>query len=276
MKILLQIALVFGIYWVSQGIEAILPVAFPASVISLLLLLVLLLTGIVKMDHVREKSDFLLGNLGFFFIPVSVSIINYVDLIKRQHIEDPTVQKYLEVLDQKSQRLKTLTEDLVEASRASSGNIKLEITNIDFVELVQQTTGEFEEKYAIRHLEIVNTLPNEVIMIEADGRRLWRVLENLYNNAFKYALEGTRVYVTIEDHGADVVFTIKNVSANPLNISPDELTERFVRGDVSRTTEGSGLGLSIAKDLTTLQGGKFELIIDGDLFKAQITFPIKN
>ena len=147
------------------------------------------------------------------------SIINYVDLIKRQHIEDPTVQKYLEVLDQKSQRLKTLTEDLVEASRASSGNIKLEITNIDFVELVQQTTGEFEEKYAIRHLEIVNTLPNEVIMIEADGRRLWRVLENLYNNAFKYALEGTRVYVTIEDHGADVVFTIKNVSANPLNIS---------------------------------------------------------
>ena len=113
-------------------------------------------------------------------------------------------------------------------------------------------------------------------MIEADGRRLWRVLENLYNNAFKYALEGTRVYVTIEDHGADVVFTIKNVSANPLNISPDELTERFVRGDVSRTTEGSGLGLSIAKDLTSLQGGKFELIIDGDLFKAQITFPIKN
>ena len=116
----------------------------------------------------------------------------------------------------------------------------------------------------------------KVIMIEADGRRLWRVLENLYNNAFKYALEGTRVYVTIEDHGTDVVFTIKNVSANPLNISPDELTERFVRGDVSRTTEGSGLGLSIAKDLTTLQGGKFELIIDGDLFKAQITFPIKN
>ena len=114
------------------------------------------------------------------------------------------------------------------------------------------------------------------LLIEADGRRLWRVLENLYNNAFKYALEGTRVYVTIEDHGADVMFTIKNVSANPLNISPDELTERFVRGDVSRTTEGSGLGLSIAKDLTTLQGGKFELIIDGDLFKAQITFPIKN
>ena len=228
-----------------------------------------------QMKSERLKAD-LITNVSHDIKTPLTSIINYVDLIKRQHIEDPTVQKYLEVLDQKSQRLKTLTEDLVEASRASSGNIKLEITNIDFVELVQQTTGEFEEKYAIRHLEIVNTLPNEVIMIEADGRRLWRVLENLYNNAFKYALEGTRVYVTIEDHGADVVFTIKNVSANPLNISPDELTERFVRGDVSRTTEGSGLGLSIAKDLTTLQGGKFELIIDGDLFKAQITFPIKN
>ena len=186
----------------------------------------------------------------------------------------PKKNVYLEVLDQKSQRLKTLTEDLVEASRASSGNIKLEITNIDFVALVQQTTGEFEEKYAIRHLEIVNTLPNEVIMIEADGRRLWRVLENLYNNAFKYALEGTRVYVTIEDHGADVVFTIKNVSANPLNISPDELTERFVRGDVSRTTEGSGLGLSIAKSLTQLMGGIFFIGVDGDLFKASITFPL--
>ena len=228
-----------------------------------------------RIRNERIKAD-LITNVSHDIKTPLTSIINYVDLIKRQHIEDPTVQKYLEVLDQKSQRLKTLTEDLVEASRASSGNIKLEITNIDFVELVQQTTGEFEEKYAIRHLEIVNTLPNEVIMIEADGRRLWRVLENLYNNAFKYALEGTRVYVTIEDHGADVVFTIKNVSANPLNISPDELTERFVRGDVSRTTEGSGLGLSIAKDLTTLQGGKFELIIDGDLFKAQITFPIKN
>ena len=140
----------------------------------------------------------------------------------------------------------------------------------------KKRAGEFEEKYAIRHLEIVNTLPNEVIMIEADGRRLWRVLENLYNNAFKYALEGTRVYVTIEDHGADVVFTIKNVSANPLNISPDELTERFVRGDVSRTTEGSGLGLSIAKNLTNLMGGEFKIQTDGDLFIAKIQFEILN
>ena len=150
------------------------------------------------------------------------------------------------------------------------------MSNIDIVELVQQTNCDFEEKYAIRHLDIVTTLPNEVILIEADGRRLWRVLENLYNNAFKYAMEGTRVYVGIEDRDSEVVFSIKNVSATPLNISPDELTERFVRGDTSRTTEGSGLGLSIAKDLTQLQGGRFEITIDGDLFKAELTFAIKN
>lgn len=223
----------------------------------------------------RLKAD-LITNVSHDIKTPLTSIINYVDLIKREHPEDPTIQKYLEVLDQKSQRLKTLTEDLVEASRASSGNIKLDMGNIDIVELVQQTTGEFEDKYAIRHLELVNTLPNEVIIIEADGRRLWRVLENLYNNAFKYALESTRVYVGVEDHGSEVTFSIKNVSASPLNISPDELTERFVRGDTSRTTEGSGLGLSIAKDLTQLQGGRFQITIDGDLFKAEVIFPIKN
>lgn len=223
----------------------------------------------------RLKAD-LITNVSHDIKTPLTSIINYVDLIKREHPEDPTIQRYLEILDQKSQRLKTLTEDLVEASRASSGNIKLEMAHIDIVELVQQTNGEFEEKYALRHLDIVTSLPNEVIMIEADGRRLWRVLENLYNNAFKYALEGTRVYVGIEDQGSEVVFSIKNVSSSPLNISPDELTERFVRGDTSRTTEGSGLGLSIAKDLTTLQGGKFQITIDGDLFKAEITFPITN
>lgn len=223
----------------------------------------------------RLKAD-LITNVSHDIKTPLTSIINYVDLIKREQIEDPKIQKYLDVLEQKSQRLKTLTEDLVEASKASSGNIKLEMSNIDIVELVQQTNGEFEEKYAIRHLELVNTLPNEVIIIEADGRRLWRVLENLYNNAFKYALENTRVYVGIEDQDSEVVFSIKNISASPLNISPDELTERFVRGDVSRTTEGSGLGLSIAKSLTELQGGRFQITIDGDLFKAEVTFPIKN
>lgn len=223
----------------------------------------------------RLKAD-LITNVSHDIKTPLTSIINYVDLIKREKIDNPKIQKYLEVLDQKSHRLKTLTEDLVEASKASSGNIKLEITDIDIVELVQQTNGEFEDKYELSRLKLVSTLPNEVILIEADGRRLWRVLENLYNNACKYALENTRVYVGIEDHGAEVVFSIKNVSATPLNFSPDELTERFVRGDVSRTTEGSGLGLSIAKSLTELQGGKFKISIDGDLFKAEVAFPIKN
>lgn len=223
----------------------------------------------------RLKAD-LITNVSHDIKTPLTSIINYVDLIKREKIENPKVQKYLEVLDQKSYRLKTLTEDLVEASKASSGNIKLEIADIDIVELVQQTNGEFEDKYEASRLQLVPTLPNEVILISADGRRLWRVLENLYNNACKYALENTRVYVSVEDRGANVVFSIKNVSAAPLNFSPDELTERFVRGDVSRTTEGSGLGLSIAKSLTELQGGKFKISIDGDLFKAEVTFPIKN
>lgn len=231
------------------------------------------LTEQVKSE--RLKAD-LITNVSHDIKTPLTSIINYVDLIKREQIDNPKIQKYLEVLDQKSQRLKTLTEDLVEASKASSGNIKLEITDIDIVELVQQTNGEFEEKYDLRHLEMVSSLPNEVIIIEADGRRLWRVLENLYNNAFKYAMENTRVYIGIEDLGDHVIFSIKNVSASPLNISPEELTERFVRGDVSRTTEGSGLGLSIAKNLTELQGGVFQITIDGDLFKAEVTFPIKN
>ena len=203
------------------------------------------------------------------------SIINYVDLIKREHIQDPKIQGYLEVLDQKSQRLKTLTEDLVEASKASSGNLKLDIQDIDVVELVCQTNGEFEEKFATRHLELISTLPKTPVIIRADGRRLWRILENLYNNAYKYAMQNSRIYVDVVSRDGNAVFTIKNVSESPLNFSPDELTERFVRGDVARTTEGSGLGLSIAKSLTQLQGGTFTIYIDGDLFKAEAAFPLK-
>ena len=204
------------------------------------------------------------------------SIINYVDLIKREKIQNEKVQSYLEVLEQKSQRLKTLTEDLVEASKASSGNLKLEISDIDFVELVQQTNGEFNEKFAQRHLELISRLPEQPVLIEADGRRLWRVLENLYNNAFKYAMEHSRIYVDMVLEDEMVVFTIKNISQHPLNISSEELTERFVRGDSSRATEGSGLGLSIAQSLTQLQKGVFQIVIDGDLFKVYVKFPIKK
>lgn len=228
-----------------------------------------------KVRSERLKAD-LITNVSHDIKTPLTSIINYVDLIKREQIQDPKIQGYLEVLEQKSQRLKTLTENLVEASKASSGNLKLEIASIDFVELIQQTNGEFEEKFAMRHLELVSSLPDETILIEADGRYLWRVLENLYNNAFKYAMEHSRVYVDIIREEDTVIFTMKNISENPLNIRPDELTERFVRGDVARTTEGSGLGISIAKSLTELQGGEFKLYIDGDLFKAGVAFPIKK
>ena len=202
------------------------------------------------------------------------SIINYVDLIKREQIQNPKIQEYLTVLEQKSQRLKNLTEDLVEASKVSSGNVKLEMTQLDLVEMIWQTNGEFEEKFATRNLELVSSLPSECMMIQADGRHLWRVLENLYNNAFKYAMAHTRVYAEVVSEDGQVWFTIKNVSENPLNISPDELTERFVRGDVSRTTEGSGLGLSIAQSLMKLQDGTFRILIDGDLFKVKIGFKL--
>ena len=222
----------------------------------------------------RLKTD-LITNVSHDLKTPLTSIINYVDLIKREHIQDPKIQGYLEVLDQKSQRLKTLTEDLVEASKASSGNLKLDIQDIDVVELVCQTNGEFEEKFATRHLELISTLPKTPVIIRADGRRLWRILENLYNNAYKYAMQNSRIYVDVVSRDGNAVFTIKNVSESPLNFSPDELTERFVRGDVARTTEGSGLGLSIAKSLTQLQGGTFTIYIDGDLFKAEAAFPLK-
>ena len=150
------------------------------------------------------------------------------------------------------------------------------MTDIDLVELVQQTNGEFEERFAMRRLELVSNIPSDSLIIRADGRRMWRVLENLYTNAVKYAMEHSRVYVDVLEEGKKAAFTIKNVSENPLNISPDELTERFVRGDVSRTTEGSGLGLSIAKSLTQLQGGEFEVSIDGDLFKARVVFDVER
>lgn len=228
-----------------------------------------------KVRSERLKAD-LITNVSHDIKTPLTSIINYVDLIKREKIQDPRIQGYLEVLEQKSHRLKTLTEDLVEASKASSGNLKLDMTSIDFVELIYQTNGEFEEKFALRHLELVSTLPDDAMLIEADGRYLWRVLENLYNNAFKYAMEHSRVYVDITKEEENILFTIKNISENPLNIRADELTERFVRGDVARTTEGSGLGISIAKSLTELQGGQFQLYIDGDLFKATVSFPLKK
>lgn len=226
-----------------------------------------------SMKSERLKTD-LITNVSHDIKTPLTSIINYVELLKQENFEDPRIQRYIEVLEAKSQRLKTLTEDVVEASKVSSGNITLEYMNINLVEMIQQTSGEFEEKFSARNLKEVMSLPDREVIIWADGRRLWRVLANIYSNAAKYAMEGTRVYTDLYTMGTTVIFSLKNISDQPLNISADELTERFIRGDISRSTEGSGLGLSIAKTLTEMQGGKFELYLDGDLFRVTITFPI--
>ena len=183
------------------------------------------------------------------------SIINYVDLMKRENPTDPKIQEYLRILDEKSQRLKVLTEDVVEASKASTGNIKLEMNDIDFVEMVQQVIGEFEEKFEERNLTMVVHFDEEEAIICADGRRLWRVLENVFGNASKYAMENTRVYVDVKVDRPNVQLSLKNISAQSLNISADELTERFIRGDVSRNTEAADLACQSPK---TSSGSRVE------------------
>lgn len=226
----------------------------------------------VNMKNERLKTD-LITNVSHDIKTPLTSIINYVELLKQEQFEDPKLKRYIEVLEQKSQRLKTLTEDVVEASKVSSGNITLEYMDLNFAEMLQQTSGEFEEKFKARGLQEILTLTGEGAVIRADGRRTWRILENIYNNAAKYAMEGTRIYADLTVRELEVSFSLKNISEQPLNISADELTERFIRGDISRSTEGSGLGLSIAKTLTEMQGGKFQLYLDGDLFKVMISFP---
>ena len=231
-----------------------------------------------SMKDDRLKAD-LITNVSHDIKTPLTSIINYVDLIKRENVQDPKIKEYIEVLDAKSQRLKQLTDDLVEASKISSGNIVLQWEKINLIELLNQTIGEFSEKFEEKALHPVLNTPKGTVSIEADSRRIWRVIENLFNNIYKYALPGTRVYidlnqVQIEGEAAQVQLSIKNISAQPLKVNPEELTERFIRGDESRTTEGSGLGLSIAKNLTQAQKGKFEIIMDGDLFKVNLTFPL--
>lgn len=228
----------------------------------------------------KLKAD-LITNVSHDIKTPLTSIINYVDLLKRENITDDRIVKYISVLDEKSQRLKQLTFDLVEASKITSGNITLEFTKIDFVEFLKQTLGEFEEKFEEKGFELVMNVPKEPVYIEADPRRMWRVIENLFNNICKYALENTRVYLDLDllnpemKPKADCMeLSVKNISKQKLNIPSNELTERFIRGDVSRSTEGSGLGLSIAKSLTEAQNGNFNIYLDGDLFKVTLTFPL--
>ena len=199
------------------------------------------------------------------------SIVNYVDLLQKPHSEAEGIQ-YLEVLHRQSMRLKKLTEDLVEASKASTGNIPVELEKLNVMELLNQAVEEYRERLEAEKLEVVTSVRGDLTIL-ADGRLLWRVLDNLLGNVVKYALSGTRVYVTARKQNTRTVIAIKNISRDSLNVDTDDLMERFVRGDLARHTEGSGLGLNIARSLVHLQNGSFDLTIDGDLFKAEITLP---
>lgn len=224
-----------------------------------------------KLKSERLKTD-LITNVSHDLKTPLTSIINYVDLLKAEDIESEKVKEYIEVLDNKSSRLKRLTEDLVEASKASSGAIKLNMEKICLDELVTQIIGEFGDKFKKAKLEVITKTLNEKTYVMADTRYIYRVFENLFENVYKYAAPHSRVYIDIENIDNRDIISIKNVSKYKLNISEDELMERFTRGDKSRTTEGSGLGLAIAKSLTCLQGGEFSLKIDGDLFKVELAF----
>ncbi len=223
----------------------------------------------------KLKAD-LITNVSHDIKTPLTSIINYIDLLKRENIQNENARRYIEVLDQKAQRLKQLTEDLVEASKISSGNIKLYPEPILFLELMNQALGEFSEKFDQKHLTVVTDYNSDRSMIFVDPRQMWRIMENLLNNIYKYAMPETRVYVSLDHDFRDdknfVVFSVKNISAQRLNIDASELTERFIRGDVSRSTEGSGLGLSIARNLTEAMGGSFTIYLDGDLFKVTLEF----
>lgn len=221
----------------------------------------------------RMKTE-LITNVSHDIKTPLTSIVNYVDLLKKEDIDNPKAQEYLEVLDRQSKRLKKLTEDLVEASKASSGVIPVDCQPTNVNVLLSQLEGEYEERLQKAELTmIVHPAAGDPVVL-ADGKLFSRVMDNLMNNIGKYAMPGTRVYAAAAADEKESTISIKNVSRNELNVSADELMERFVRGDSSRHTEGSGLGLSIAKSLVELQGGRFELSIDGDLFRADISLPL--
>ena len=225
-----------------------------------------------KIRSERFKAE-LITNVSHDLKTPLTSIINYVSLLKTTDQTDPRALEYIEVLDRKSQRLKKLTEDLVEASKASTGVLRVEREKIGMSQLIDQACAEWTEKLEARHLTLIRNIPEGETFVQADGRHLWRVLDNLLSNCSKYAMEGTRIYLDLARGKGQITLSVKNISREPLNIPPEQLMERFVRGEESRTSEGSGLGLSIARSLTELQGGTFDLVVDGDLFKAVLTLP---
>ncbi len=202
------------------------------------------------------------------------SVITYIDLLQKEGLDSENAPHYCEIIGQKAQRLKTLTDDLFEVSKAVSGNIAVHLEDVDMAALVRQGLGELDDKVAQSGLDFRVSLPAEGLIVRADGRQLWRVMENLLSNVFKYAMPASRVYIEVGDQGERGVFTVKNISAYELNgVEPEKLIERFQRGDAARHSEGNGLGLAIAKNLTELQRGQFEITIDGDLFKASVSLP---
>ncbi len=226
-----------------------------------------------RLQSERMKAE-LITNVSHDIKTPLTSIINYAGLINEETCDCEHHAEYSEVLIRKSEHLKRLLEDLVEVSKATTGNLDIKLSACDAGVLLTQTAGEFEQRCAAAELELVTIRPDKSIRIMADSRRIWRVFENLMSNACKYSLPRSRVYLSLEQIGNDAVFTFRNTSYSPLNISADELTERFVRGDSSRSTEGNGLGLSIAQSLTELQNGKMDITIDGDLFKVTLKFPM--
>ncbi len=226
-----------------------------------------------KMKSERFKTE-LITNVSHDIKTPLTSIINYVDLLSKENIDNENAEEYIEVLSRQSSKLKKLIEDLLEASKASTGNLTVNFTKIEIGTLLSQTLGEYEDRFAGKQLEPVLNNSSQPLFISADNRHIWRIFDNIFNNIAKYAQPNTRVYIDVSQKSGTVEITFKNISKEKLNISGDELMERFVRGDSSRNTEGSGLGLSIAKSLAELQKGCCDVQIDGDLFKVTLTFPI--
>lgn len=225
-----------------------------------------------RMKSERMKTE-LITNVSHDIKTPLTSVINYVDLLQKENFDNDTARSYLEVLDRQAKRLKKLIEDLIEASKAASGSIKFNMESVNARVLLNQSVGEFEDRLQGSNITVVTQIPDRDVYVRADNRYLFRVLDNLMSNIVKYSQEGTRAYVELKEENGRAHYTFKNISKDKLNISADELMERFVRGDRSRNTEGNGLGLSIARSLTESMGGKMELTVDGDLFKVDVSFP---
>ena len=228
-----------------------------------------------QMKSERFKTE-LITNVSHDIKTPLTSIINYVDLLEKEEINNETAKEYIDVLSRQSTRLKKLIDDLLEASKVSTGNINVNLMKFELGILLSQALGEYEERFEKNNLQVVLNKTDEMLLVMADNRHMWRIFDNVLNNIAKYAQQGTRVYIDAKRNGRNAEISFRNISKDPLNISGDELMERFVRGDSSRNTEGSGLGLSIAKSLTEVQKGKLDIQIDGDLFKVRLAFPLSE